>query len=385
MKIKLMEYAVIFVYCTVTEYGDDYLKHFDNETVCTEKNAEAVIRHMNGYPVTVCNVSKMTDDELNRILKCARTQNMHVYVIKLIPNSNNLLNHSDSFEYSQSLCNENPYFARAEKIFVLNSDEEISHVEIVFEPAPWNLKNILGPFDVIGDIHGCCDEVEIMLEKLGYQRNDQGRWNNDYGRKAIFVGDLTDRGPRNIDTVSLVMRMVKDGAALCVRGNHDDKLYRYLNDHNVTVSHGLESTIEELRNTDPVFREEMKEFLKELPYHLILDDGKLAVSHAGIVEKMIGRDSSRVRSFCLNGDVDDRTDENGFPVRKEWYREYHGNRVIVYGHTPLQDVLSVNYTFCIDTGCVFGNKLTALRYPEMQIIQVNALKQYYAPLNLVLK
>ena len=105
----------------------------------------------------------------------------------------------------------------------------------------------------------------------------------------------------------------------------------------------------------------------------------MVVAHAGLKEKYQGRGSGRVRDFCLYGDTTGETDEYGLPVRLPWANEYRGKATVVYGHTPTPDVEAINNTFCIDTGCVFGGKLTAWRYPEKEIVQVDALKEYYAP------
>ena len=85
-----------------------------------------------------------------------------------------------------------------------------------------------GPFDIIGDVHGCTDELEALLRRLGYgvepaERDGEASYRviPPAGRKAVFVGDLVDRGPRITDTLRLVMAMVEDGAALCVLGNHE--------------------------------------------------------------------------------------------------------------------------------------------------------------------
>lgn len=236
-----------------------------------------------------------------------------------------------------------------------------------------------GPFDIIGDIHGCCDELETLLEKLGYRKTFN--YYAHSSRKAVFLGDLTDRGPRCLDSFWLVKSMVDSGNALYVPGNHCRKLYRYLVGKNIKLAHGLEKTAAELKrqpeNEREYFRDEFTRLYREAPPYLILDGGKLVVSHGGIKEEMIGKVNERVRSFCLFGDTTGEITEDGLPVRRDWALEYGGEALVVYGHTPVPKAEFINNTINIDQGCVLGGKLTALRYPEREIVQVHALAAYY--------
>ena len=113
--------------------------------------------------------------------------------------------------------------------------------------------------------------------------------------------------------------------------------------------------------------------------HYVLDGGRLVVAHAGLIERYQGRASGRVRSFCLYGDTTGETDEYGLPVRLPWARDYRGRAMVLYGHTPMPEAEWVNNTMCLDTGCVFGGRLTALRYPEREIVAVPAAEVYYEP------
>ncbi len=237
-----------------------------------------------------------------------------------------------------------------------------------------------GPFDIIGDIHGCFEELVMLLTALGYRR----RFNyyiHPEGRKAVFLGDLTDRGPRCVDSFWLVNSMVDSGNALYVPGNHCRKLYRFLIGKNVRMAHGLEKTVSELKKLSDsereYFKDEFTRLYGEAPPYLILDRGKLIVTHGGIKEDMIGKVNERVRSFCLFGDTTGETTEDGLPVRRDWAREYKGKALVVYGHTPVAKAEFINNTINIDRGCVLGGKLTVLRYPEREIVQVPALAAYY--------
>lgn len=265
------------------------------------------------------------------------------------------------------------------QIHILEGPEEIEAATIVREPLWNNRKDEHGPFDVIGDVHGCFDELVELLTKLGYEVADKQRGFSlkpPPGRKAIFVGDLVDRGPNSPDVLRLVMTGVEEETVLCVPGNHDMKLLRKLRGRNVTIAHGLAETLEQLEAETPAFHEQVAAFIHSLVSHLVLDDGKLVVAHAGMKESMQGRGSARVRDFALYGETTGEIDEFGLPVRLNWAAEYRGSAMVVYGHTPVPEPDWLNGTVDIDTGCVFGGKLTALRYPEKEFVSVEAREEY---------
>ena len=243
-----------------------------------------------------------------------------------------------------------------------------------------------GPFDIIGDVHGCADELEALLSMLGYDVAWEGADQNrrcvtraPAGRRAVFVGDYVDRGPQSLDTLRIVMTMIGSGQALGVLGNHDARLARWLDGRNVQLTHGLALTAEQVQGVPAALRQELKAFLDNLPLHIWLDDGQLAVAHAGIRRDMLGYSTAATRAFCLYGDTTGERDEFGFPVRRNWAARYHGPTAIVYGHTPIVTAEWINNTICIDTGCCFGGQLTALRWPERELVSVPALRVYSTP------
>ncbi|MBR5372751.1 MAG: polynucleotide kinase-phosphatase [Oscillospiraceae bacterium] len=263
-------------------------------------------------------------------------------------------------------------------VYVINSLEQLKNTEIV-RTRLWNDKRDLhGPFDIIGDVHGCCTELEQLLCRLGYVRTDAGYAHPD-GRTAAFLGDFCDRGERSTDVLRLVMDMVKAGSAIAVPGNHDVKLLKYLRGKSVSMTHGFDKTAAEIDACGEAFKAETEAFLDGLISHYVLDDGNLVIAHAGLKQEYIGRGSAAVREFCLYGEVTGETDSYGLPVRLNWAADYRGRGTVVYGHVACKEVKVQNGTVCIDTGCVFGGKLTAYRYPEREIVSVDAAKQYYEP------
>ncbi len=234
-----------------------------------------------------------------------------------------------------------------------------------------------GPFDIIGDVHGCYDELTMLLRQLGYAVDPAtGQTRSSNGRTAIFLGDLIDRGPNSVWVLRLVMDMVESGTALCLPGNHDYKLLRRLRGHNVRVPTALAATLAQLMAEPPAFRADVARFLEGLPSHFVLDHGRLVVAHAGLPEAMHMRDGDAVRRFALYGDVTGERDEDGLPIRRNWAADYRGAALIVYGHTPVTQPLLENNTINIDTGCAFGGALTAFRYPENALASVRALRTY---------
>jgi protein phosphatase len=265
------------------------------------------------------------------------------------------------------------------RFWVIRSEAEAAAVRIT-RTRLWNDRRELhGPFDIIGDVHGCYDELRDLLAKLGYTFADDAHAAPPPGRTAIFLGDLVDRGPNVPAVLRLVMNMVAEGNALCIPGNHDVKLVRALGGRKVEVKHGLEASLEQLAAESDAFRSEVAAFLDGLVSHFVLDDGKLVVAHAGMKPELAGRTSPVVRDFALYGETTGETDEFGLPVRYNWAGEYRGTAMVVYGHTPVPAPEWLNRTINIDTGCVFGGALTALRYPERELVSVPAQRTYAEP------
>lgn len=234
--------------------------------------------------------------------------------------------------------------------------------------------------DIIGDIHGCFREFWELTNQLGYKW-DTGIPLHPDGRFLGFVGDLTDRGPESLKVIEVVWKLViKENVAYYTPGNHCNKLYRFFLGNKVQTTHGLETTVAEyqaLSKTEQKnIRRQFIDLYEKAPLHLELDEKKLVIAHAGIKEKYIGQTNSKVKTFVLYGDITGEKNPDGTPVRKDWAKEYRGKACIVYGHTPVKEVRVMNNTYNIDTGAVFGNKLSALRYPEMKIVSVPSTMPY---------
>ncbi|MBX3269829.1 MAG: polynucleotide kinase-phosphatase [Sandaracinaceae bacterium] len=267
-------------------------------------------------------------------------------------------------------------------VHVLSTPEAVDATTVERTKLWTDRRSERGPFDIIGDVHGCRDELVALLVELGYEATDadgRPRFAHPEGRKAVFVGDLVDRGPDSPGVLEIVMTMVRHDAAICVPGNHEIKLRRKLDGRDVRLTHGLAETMAQLEGRPEAFLSEVRSFIDGLVSHYVFDDGKLVVAHAGMKEAFQGRASGKVREFALYGETTGETDEYGLPVRFDWASQYRGRAMVVYGHTPVPRAEWINGTLCLDTGCVFGGELTALRYPERELVSVPAGRVYYAP------
>lgn len=266
-------------------------------------------------------------------------------------------------------------------LYMFSSQEDLEETVVERQSLWTNRKNEHGPFDIIGDIHGCFDELIELLKKLGYtiSLEPEITVTHPKNRKVVFVGDYVDRGPKVVDVLRLVMEMQKTDLAICVPGNHDVKLARALRGKKVTTTHGLAESLSQLEKESDDLKIQIAEFIEGLISHFVLDDGKLVISHAGMKEEYQGRASGRVREFALYGETTGETDEFGLPVRLNWSEEYRGEATVVYGHSPIAEPNWINRTINIDTGCVFGGHLTSLRYPEKEFVVVKAHQTYYEP------
>lgn len=259
-----------------------------------------------------------------------------------------------------------------------HSPAEAQSVELKRLPLPSDLQSATGPFDVVGDLHGCLEELKALLADMAYEEAN-GKWGHAAGRRLVFVGDLVNKGPDSAGTLDLVMRLVEQGMAFCVPGNHDDKLLRKLKGQQVEEDAAFTECVAQIEKKGPEFTAAAVQFLEGLPAHVELSGGDLVVAHAGLKQEMHGRNSPDVRSFCLWGETGTEMDEFGLPVRFSWADEYLGKAMVVFGHAPVPSPIWQGNAVNIDTGCVYGGALTAIRFPERSIVSVAASKVHAEP------
>ena len=377
-----------------SDYFRGMVSDDENDQSCSAEAFDllyyAANKRLNNMKLTVIDATNVQQAARKQIIELAREQNVHAAAIVLDvpfavlcernrrrPERNFpervITNHCRDLKRSiKNLKREGFRY-----VHVLNSPEQLENVEIVRTKLWNNRRDDHGPFDIIGDIHGCSAELKELLEKLGYRRNDKGVYTHPEGRKAAFLGDFCDRGPHHAEVLRIVMDMVSAGSALAVPGNHDVKLLKYLRGQKNTPPETLQATIDAIEARGAEFKAEVIAFIDGLVSHYVLDDGKLAIAHAGIKQEYLGRASARVREFCLYGDTTGETDGLGLPVRLDWAAGYRGRATVVYGHIANKEVRQLNGTVCVDTGCVFGGQLTAYRYPEREAVSVAAHEEYF--------
>jgi protein phosphatase len=247
---------------------------------------------------------------------------------------------------------------------------------------PLACRNMRGPFDIVGDVHGCLDELLALVSAMGYgvkQKGEAVDVTPPDGRTLVFVGDLVDRGPAAPGVLRLVMTMARAGTALCVAGNRDLELVRVLRGRSTRVTRGMARSLNQLAAEPDDFRTEVLNFLHELPSHLVLDEGRLVIAHAGLKETLQGSSSTAARAFALHGDLTGEKDAAGVPVGRIWAADYHGKALVAHGHTPVSEPMWLNNTINLDTGCAYGGHLSALRYPERETLSIPAKAIYYPP------
>ena len=391
MQIKIPDFALIIIVGANTTFKTNFInEHFDESEIVDSTDFKLIENRIKNKEFTIISQVDLQPKSFQILAKLTKKYHCKPVAIAFNIDEHVLKNYAnESLHLIKKQAHQVKTFVKnhkyngIRKVYELTSIKEIQ-TSSLFRYKLWcNRQHETGDFDIIGDVHGCSEELEQLLIKLGYQVEKGEDFPFGYQittpneRKAFFVGDLTDRGPDSPKVLRIVMSMVKQKKALCVRGNHDDKLYRQLLGKNVKLQHGLETTVEQLSKESIEFREQVRDFLGRLVNHYVVDNGDLVVAHAGLQESMHGRASGKVNSFCLYGATTGKKDEFGLVERLNWAADYRGETAVVYGHTPQIEATWQNNTMNIDTGCVFGGWLTALRYPERKIVQVKAIEEYY--------
>lgn len=256
---------------------------------------------------------------------------------------------------------------------------DMSGTALTSIPMPFDLSHHTGPFDLIGDVHGCFDELLDLLVETGHADKDtrQARPHPE-GRCVVLLGDLTDRGPKNLEVLKLV-RELEGFGALRVLGNHDDKLARWMLGRNVSLGLAAQETVKEFDGMSADEILEMGEWLASAQHHLILDEGKLIAAHAGIDEENQGRATKGAKAMALYGKIAGKCEVTGYSILEDWALDYRGDAVVVHGHIVHSEPYEMNGVVAVDTGCVFGGRLTAYHWPERAFTSVPARCVHYTP------
>lgn len=208
---------------------------------------------------------------------------------------------------------------------------------------------------VVGDIHGCYDELMELMEKVDLGADD----------RVIAVGDLITKGPKNKEVLELFMT---DARFTTVIGNHDLALRRKWNGEDIDLKPAQKETHKELKGE----KEAYASFLNRLPFTIDLESH--LVVHAGLrpnVELYSQTTGDMTSLRTLGGD---RESEEGTP----WYHVYYGEKVVLFGHWPANEPRRGKKAIGLDTGCVYGYNLTAYIIESDEFVQVKAQRQYDA-------
>ena len=206
---------------------------------------------------------------------------------------------------------------------------------------------------VVGDIHGCYDELMELLEKIGIGDDD----------RVISVGDLITKGPKNKDVLELFMTDARFSAVI---GNHDLALRRKWNGEDIELKAAQKETHKELRDAKDAY----VTFFNRMPFTIDLDTH--LVVHAGLrpnveLYSQTTGDMTQLRTLGAN-----RESVEGTP----WYHVYHGEKIVLFGHWPAPEPRRGRKAIGLDTGCVYGYNLTAYIIEDDEFVNVKAKRTY---------
>jgi serine/threonine protein phosphatase 1 len=206
---------------------------------------------------------------------------------------------------------------------------------------------------VVGDIHGCFDELTELLEKVDFGEAD----------RVVSVGDLITKGPKNREVLELFMT---DARFSTVIGNHDLALRRRWNGEDIELKPSQKEAHKELKGEKDAYAS----FFNRLPFTIDLDTH--LVVHAGLrpnveLHSQTTGDLTRIRTLGP-----DRESEEGTP----WYHVYHGEKIVLFGHWPAAEPRRGRKAIGLDTGCVYGYNLTAYIIETDEFVTVAAKRSY---------
>ncbi|MBU5353501.1 polynucleotide kinase-phosphatase [Paenibacillus barcinonensis] len=358
---------------------------------------------MEAIIATRCRLNKLTwvdathlyPEDRERLIQLARKAHVPVIAVVLDVPEQELLERDDQRKHPRGRQRVKQQVQQFRRTLRSIRDEGFDASYILKHPYPVSFVRTANPLmidmgtgiDIIGDIHGCYEEMMELIHRLGYvDEQGDGMLRHPEGRKLVSVGDVSSRGPESLKCLLFWQQHCAAGLAYMVDSNHGWKIARYLDGRDVTLSHGDERVEAELLQLEQVqgsaaakqVRESLKHFLLEAPSHLVFTRNgvrQVVVAHAGIRDHFIGKQSRRIQDYCRYGDVEG-TDEKGRPVRKDWYVDHNSGECIVWGHDPRPYPMIVNDTVNIDQGVVFGGMLTAWRMPERESVSVTAKQDY---------
>jgi len=212
----------------------------------------------------------------------------------------------------------------------------------------------------IGDVHGCLDELNALLRKVGVGPDD----------RVVFVGDLVAKGP---DSVGVVQR-ARELKSICVRGNHDEAVLR------IRRARQQGYDLPRAKKTHLRVAERLREadwqWLERLPLYLRFPELDRIVVHAGVVpgkplEKQHPEDLMTMRTLCPEGTGSPRLEDGTL-----WAKSYRGPEHVVFGHDAISGLQREPFATGLDTGCVYGRTLTALVLPGNELVSVQARRAY---------
>ncbi len=217
-----------------------------------------------------------------------------------------------------------------------------------------------GRLIAIGDIHGCADEFEELLEKLALRADD----------RVVLLGDLVNRGPDS----ARVIQLARQHATVALLGNHELRLLNFRKTDDPSHLKKCDyATLEQLNGKSWDYLEAMPLTYEDAEHETVLVHGGFL---PGVPwKKQPARVVTRIQVVDRDGEPRKRSEAPGAP---HWSELWKGPPFVVYGHTPRDKVAETKWTLGIDTGCVLGGALTAVIVPDRQLVQVRARKKYYA-------
>jgi len=209
---------------------------------------------------------------------------------------------------------------------------------------------------VIGDIHGCYEELLDLIKEAGLSHHD----------RVVAVGDLVVKGPKSREVLEL---FEADSRFSSVIGNHDLMLLKRWRGEEVELTPAQESAFSELDDGGSHHRS----YLESLPF--MIDLGEHLVVHAGVRPRVALASQSEEDLTELRTLGPDPTSREGTP----WYNAYEGEKIVLFGHWPALEVRRGARAIGLDTGCVYGHRLTAYMIETGEIISVRARMAYDSP------